>query len=69
MRATHDHTHTVRRMLGALAVVVATTLVSATPAIADDDTKSKTPLTAYKRFAFDVEVSICLLYTSDAADE
>ena len=58
MRALHDHTRTVRRMLGALAVVVATTLVSASPADADEDMKSKTPLTAYKRFAFEFELGL-----------
>jgi hypothetical protein len=58
MRALHHHTHTLRRMLGALAVVVATTVVSASPALADDDMKSKTPLTAYKRFAFEFELGL-----------
>ena len=59
MRATHDHAHTARRLLGALAVVVATTLVSAAPAVsADDRAKSKTPLAAYKRFAFEFEAVV-----------
>jgi hypothetical protein len=59
MRAIHDHRRPVRRIFGALAVVVATTLVTAAPVgAAAGDTKSKTPLTAYKRFAFEFEVVV-----------
>jgi hypothetical protein len=59
MRAIHDHSRTVRRMLGALAVMAATTLVTAAPAgAAASDTRSETPLTAYKRFAFEFEVVV-----------
>src|SRR5687767_13493405 len=58
MRATHDHARTARRVFGALAVVVATTLVTAAPAIAVDDARSKTPLTAYKGFAFEFEAVV-----------
>ena len=58
MRATHDHAHTTRRVFGALAFIVATTLVTAAPAIAADHAKSKTPLTAYKRFAFEFEAVV-----------
>jgi len=59
MRATHDHARTARRMLGAFAVVLAATLAFTAPAVgAKNGAKSKTPLTAYKRFAFEFEAVV-----------
>ena len=59
MRSHLHHAHSARHMLAALALVVATTFVSAAPVFAaDDDAKSKTPLTAYKRFAFEFEAVV-----------
>jgi hypothetical protein len=58
MRATQDPIHTARRVLGALAVVVATTLMFVAPANAAGGGAPKTPLGAYKRFAFEFEVAV-----------
>jgi hypothetical protein len=59
MRALDDHKRPRRRMLVALAVVAATTLLTAAPAVAGrDGSKSETALTAYKRFAFEFELAV-----------
>src|SRR5262245_525643 len=59
MPATDDHARTGRRMLVALAVVVATTFVAAAPAFATGrGAKSKTPVEAYKQFEFEFEISV-----------
>jgi len=56
MRATRDHARRARRVFGAVAIVVATLLVTSAPGGASRT--SKTPLDAYKRFAFEVEVGV-----------
>jgi hypothetical protein len=58
MRATQDHIRPARRLFSALAVVVATTLVFVAPANAAGRGAPKTPLDAYKRFAFEFEVAV-----------
>jgi hypothetical protein len=58
MRAPHDHIHTARRVCSALAVVVATTLIAVAPANAAGGGAPKTPLDAYKRFAFEFEATV-----------